>query len=67
MKTYSGIGLLVLSLMILLSNMSETVAHFENWHDATTPQFVAALLKEMGATVTAAIGGSLMPQFGGSK
>jgi hypothetical protein len=67
MKTYSGIGLLVISLLVLLSNMSDEVSHLSNWHDSTTPQFVAVLLKQIGATVSAAIGGSLLPQLGNKQ
>jgi len=67
MKTYSGIGLIVISLLMLLSNMSDEVNHLSNWHDSTTPQFIAALLKQVGTTISAVIGGTLLPQYRSSK
>ena len=63
-KVYAGLGLIIISLAALASNMSDTIADLHNWHDASTPQFVAALLKQIGGVVTAAIGGNLLPTVG---
>lgn len=67
MKTYSGIGLIIISLLMLLSNMSDEVNHLNSWHDSTTPQFVAAILKQIGATISAVVGGTLLPQYRNNK
>jgi PBP1b-binding outer membrane lipoprotein LpoB len=64
MKTTSGIVLLIVAAAMLLSNCSDAVADLKNWHDASTPQFVAVVLRQLGAVVLAAAGGTMMPQPG---
>lgn len=57
-----GIVLLVAAAGLLLVNISDVVVDLQNWHYATTPQFIGALLKQIGSVIMAALGGSLLPQ-----
>lgn len=62
--TASGLGLIVVAAALLLANCADAVADLKNWHDASTPQFVAVVCKQLGAVVMAAAGGTLLPQPG---
>jgi len=66
-KTYGGIGLLVLAFAMLLVNLSDAVADLHTWHNATTPEFVAVFIKQLGSVLMAAVGGNLLPTAGGNQ
>ena len=67
MKTYSGITLIGVAVMMLAMNLSDTIADLKNWHEATTPLFVAAVFKQAGSVLVAALGGNLVPTMGTKK
>jgi hypothetical protein len=59
----TGWILLVSSLALLALNMADAVANLDGWHRATTPEFVAVLLRQASAVVLAAVGGKMLPPF----
>lgn len=61
----TGWVLIATAFALLAFNVSDAVKDLQTWHGASTPQFVAILLKQ-GATVTlAALGGKMTNPFGG--
>ena len=66
-KQVAGYGLLLFALSLLLVNLSDTVADLRDWHSASTPMFIAQLMKQLGAVVMAALGGKLLPAPNGVK
>lgn len=64
MKTASGFGLILSAVFLLMFNLSDTIADLKNFHDAGTPQFVAAVLKQIGSVGLAALGGAMLPTLG---
>jgi len=55
----SAIGLMAM-------NVADSIADLQNWHAASTPAFVAVVLKQLGSTELAALGGKMTTQFGKS-
>lgn len=58
----TGWLLLLLAFGTLLMNVQGTITDLSEWHAATTPQFVGALLGQIGAVILAAVGGKLLPR-----
>ena len=63
-QALAGWAALAVALMLTLSNVSDVIADLKNWHDASTPQFVAAILKQVATTALAALGGKILPTKG---
>ena len=63
----AGYSLLIAAVFMMLSNIGDAVADLQTWHAATSTAFVGAILKQIGATGMAALGGKLLPSFGGSN
>jgi hypothetical protein len=63
-KTLSGFGLVGFAVVMTAINMSDTLSDLSNWHAATTPAFVAAILKQLGAVLTGTLGGYFLPPYG---
>ena len=61
MKTLSGAALIAFACGLFLVNISDTLADLQDFHDAGTPQFIAAVLRQFGTVVMAALGGTLLP------
>lgn len=62
-KTIGGISLISIAIILGITNMSDSINDLKEWHDATTPQFVASILKQIGVIVTGVSGGILLPQI----
>ena len=63
----AGSALILAAVAMMLVNVSDALLDLQNWHSATTPQFVGAALKQVGAVILSAVGGTLLPQLGASK
>jgi len=59
----TGWALLVTSLALVAFNMADSVANLDAWHKATTPEFVAVVLRQSAAVALAALGGKMLPPF----
>lgn len=67
MKTLAGSALIGFAVLLCLYNVSDVLSDLRTWHDAGTPQIVAAILKQVSSVGMAALGGTLVPVPGGSK
>ncbi len=56
-----GYTLIVLAVGAALVNTSDIITDLKDWHGATAPSFVGPFLKQLGATLLAAVGGKLLP------
>jgi hypothetical protein len=64
-KTAVGSALLFVSALVLIGNLGDLIRDLNNWHVATTPQIVGAMLKQISSVGLAAVGGTLIPTPGG--
>jgi hypothetical protein len=62
-QRHTGWALLLSSCALLALNMADAVANLDGWHGATTPEFVAVLLRQSAAVALAALGGKMLPPF----
>ena len=49
---------------MMAMNVSDTLSDLKSWHDASTPQVVAAILKQIAGVVMSALGGTLVGNGG---
>lgn len=56
-----GWALISIAFFVTIQNVGDQLADLREWHGVTTPQFIGALLKNLGATGIAAVGGKLLP------
>lgn len=63
-QTAAGAGLIIGAIALMLFNISDTIADLSDWHAASTPQFVAAVAKQIAAVLMGAVGGANLPQLG---
>ena len=64
MKQFAGWGMIAAALGLMLYNVSDAVVDLQTWHQATTPQFVGAALKQVAAVILGVTGGAVLPQSG---
>lgn len=60
-QTQAGWLLILAAIGMMATLVSTDIAALSNWHDMMEPKFVALMLAHMGAVITAAIGGKLLP------
>lgn len=66
-QNQTGWVLIVTAFALLAFNMSDAVADLKEWHGASTPQFLAILLKQAGSVTIAALGGKMTNPFRGEQ
>lgn len=60
----TGWVLIIGALALMLYNVSDAISDLQNWHAASTPQFVATVTKQIAAVLMGAVGGANLPQMG---
>lgn len=58
-----GYTLILVAFAAAMVNVADIVADLKEWHGATSPSFVGPLMKQIGSTLVAAIGGKLLPNY----
>jgi hypothetical protein len=54
-------GILILvALASTMINVSDVITDLQDWHGVSAPSFIGPILKQLGSTVLAAIGGTLI-------
>lgn len=59
--------MIVAAIALTLVNISDTISDLKTWHAATTPPVVGPILKEVGTTILAVLGGKALPRFAGGS
>lgn len=66
-KTTSGLVLVLFAVALTAYNITDTLDDLRTWHDCTTPQFVAVVLRQASSAVLGILGGTLLPQDIGAR
>lgn len=65
-STATGLIMLVMAMLLMFYNVADVLKDLREWHDASTPQFVAAIMKQVALVGLSALGGTYLPQPGGT-
>lgn len=58
-----GWVLIIAGLGMILTLLSGDISNLNNWSEVTHPPFVAGVIAHIGAVLTAAVGGNLVPNL----